>query len=33
MKKLGKDPLLPVLEETPDLVAVLERLAERAGGP
>jgi bifunctional non-homologous end joining protein LigD len=33
MKKLGKDPLLPVLEETPDLVAALERLAERAGGP
>jgi len=33
MKKLEQDPLLPVLDETPDLVAVLERLAERAGGP
>ncbi len=32
MKKLGRDPLLPVLEEKPDLVAALERLAERAGG-
>jgi bifunctional non-homologous end joining protein LigD len=33
MQKLGTDPLLPVLEVQPDLVAALERLAERAGGP
>jgi len=33
MQKLGKDPLLAVLEAKPDLVAALERLAERAGGP
>jgi len=29
MEKLKHDPLLPVLEEKPDLVAVLERLNER----
>ena len=33
MAKLKSDPLLPVLETQPDLVAALERLAERAGGP
>ncbi len=33
MKKLGEDPLLPVLDVQPDLVAALERLAERAGTP
>lgn len=33
MQKLGEDPLLPVLDVQPDLVAALERLAERAGGP
>jgi bifunctional non-homologous end joining protein LigD len=31
MKKLGEDPLLPVLEVTPDLVTALERLHERVG--
>jgi bifunctional non-homologous end joining protein LigD len=31
MEKLGSDPLLPVLDVQPDLVAALERLAERAG--
>jgi len=31
MKKLKDDPLLPVLEEKPDLVSALERLAARAG--
>jgi bifunctional non-homologous end joining protein LigD len=31
MKKLKEDPLLPVLEVKPDLVAALERLAARAG--
>ncbi len=29
MKKLGTDPLLPVLDEKPDLVGALERLHER----
>jgi bifunctional non-homologous end joining protein LigD len=33
MRKLKGDPLLPVLETQPDLVAALERLAERAGEP
>jgi bifunctional non-homologous end joining protein LigD len=33
MEKLGKDPLLPVLEVKPDLVGALQRLAERAGAP
>jgi bifunctional non-homologous end joining protein LigD len=33
MEKLGTDPLLPVLDVQPDLVAALERLAERAGAP
>jgi bifunctional non-homologous end joining protein LigD len=33
MEKLGSDPLLPVLDVQPDLVAALERLAERAGTP
>ena len=33
MAKFKVDPLLPVLETQPDLVAALERLAERAGGP
>jgi bifunctional non-homologous end joining protein LigD len=33
MKKLKEDPLLPVLEVKPDLVAALERLAARAGTP
>jgi len=32
MKRLGDDPLAPVLGETPDLEAVLARLAERVGG-
>ena len=31
MQKLGKDPVLPVLETKPDLVRVLERLNERLG--
>src|SRR5436190_763484 len=31
MKKLGHDPVLPVLETIPDLVHVLERLNERLG--
>jgi bifunctional non-homologous end joining protein LigD len=29
MKQLGRDPLLPVLEEKPDLVGALERLTGR----
>jgi len=29
MKKVGEDPLLPVLDVQPDLVAALERLNER----
>jgi len=33
MKKLKGDPLLPVLETQPDLVAALERLADLAGTP
>jgi DNA primase len=33
MDKLGSDPLAPVLDAQPDLVAALERLAERAGAP
>jgi hypothetical protein len=28
MERLGSDPVLPVLEEKPDLAKVLERLAE-----
>ncbi len=32
LEKLGSDPLFPVMEAQPDLVAALERLAERAGG-
>jgi bifunctional non-homologous end joining protein LigD len=31
MKKLGEDPLVPVLEAKPDLVTALERLHERVG--
>ena len=31
MQKLGKDPVVPVLEVKPDLVGVLERLNERLG--
>ena len=33
MEKLGRDPFLPVLEVTPDLPALLERLAARGAVP
>jgi hypothetical protein len=32
MEKLGKDPMRPVLEVSPDLPAVLERLLGRGAG-
>ena len=32
MEKLGHDPVRPVLEERPDLPAVLERLMARLNG-
>jgi bifunctional non-homologous end joining protein LigD len=31
MKKLKKDPLAPVLSESPDLIGALERLMTRVG--
>jgi len=32
MEKLGADPMLPVLEEAPDLASVLAKLAELMKG-
>jgi bifunctional non-homologous end joining protein LigD len=32
MEKLGADPVLPVLGDTPDLMKVLARLGEMLGG-
>jgi hypothetical protein len=33
MEKLGADPVLPVVDEKPDLGGVLERLAELWSNP